>query len=343
MNTLALVVIARNESRCITRCLRSFAGHVDRMLVLDTGSTDDTAALARAAGAEVQHFVWCDDFAAARNVSLQAAAADWHLVVDADEWLDCGAEGLSAWRRRAPQQLGMVLLRNVFESQGRECVATARVARLLPGTVRYRGRIHEQPDTPLPAVDIGLTLLHDGYDAAQKRGKAERNERLLHLALAERPHDPYLLYQLGCELALRRAHVEAAAAYARALQHVAPRATYRGDLVRCMLVTLQALAEWQVAAQLLEAEMQRYAGSAYFMLTVGNVFWNWAQDQPGIATSLLPIAEDAWQQALQLSQQATPARGLHLEQTGEHAALSLVALARHRADTGAARRVPAAQ
>jgi len=326
MKKLTLVVIARNEARCISRCLDSFAGHVDHMLVLDTGSTDDTLALAQAAGAEVQHFTWCDDFAAARNAALQAAGARWHLVVDADEWLESGAQALAAWRQRKPQQCGTVTVRSVVDGGGGAEVFGVKLARLLPGKVRYRGRIHEQPDTRLPSVDTGLTLLHDGYATAQKRTKGDRNERLLRLALAEQPGQGYLLYQLGVELALRKAYVEAAAAYAQALLGVGPQASYRGDLLQRMLVTLQALGEWSVAAALIEAELPHCDDSALFMLTVGNVFWNWAKDQPDSATVVLPLAEDAWQKALQLSRTATPQHGLHLEQVGEHAALSLAAL-----------------
>ena len=56
MTSLALVMIARDEARCIERCLRSAAGVVDEMWVLDTGSVDDTPALARSCGAEVRHW-----------------------------------------------------------------------------------------------------------------------------------------------------------------------------------------------------------------------------------------------------------------------------------------------
>jgi len=76
---LVLAVIARDESRCIARCLQSARPFVDRMLVLDTGSVDETPAIARACGAEVHHAVWPDDFAAARNLALQLADADWSL------------------------------------------------------------------------------------------------------------------------------------------------------------------------------------------------------------------------------------------------------------------------
>ena len=89
---LALVMIARNEARCIERCLTSVRPRVDAMVVLDTGSDDDTPqrearrvrGSATAPGA--------DDFAAARNAALAAGTdADWRLVLDADEWLVDGA------------------------------------------------------------------------------------------------------------------------------------------------------------------------------------------------------------------------------------------------------------
>ena len=57
------------------------------MLMLDTGSGDETPAIARACGAEVHHAFWPDDFAAARNLALQLADADWCLMLDADEWI----------------------------------------------------------------------------------------------------------------------------------------------------------------------------------------------------------------------------------------------------------------
>ena len=65
MTRLALVMIVRDESRCLARCLESVRPHVDRMIVLDTGSTDDTVEIARRCGAIVHHYAWTHDFAAA--------------------------------------------------------------------------------------------------------------------------------------------------------------------------------------------------------------------------------------------------------------------------------------
>ena len=91
MARLALVMIARNEARCIARALESARPHVDRMVVLDTGSADATPEIAAHLGAEVGRFAWCDDFAAARNAALEMADADWVLMLDADEWLEGAA------------------------------------------------------------------------------------------------------------------------------------------------------------------------------------------------------------------------------------------------------------
>ena len=85
-------MIVKNEARSLARCLDSVAPWVDKMIVLDTGSTDDTIAIARAHGAEVYERRWTNDFAAARNAALAHSDADWNLVLDADEWLTSGGE-----------------------------------------------------------------------------------------------------------------------------------------------------------------------------------------------------------------------------------------------------------
>lgn len=110
---LALVVIARNEARCIARCLNSAKDVVSRMLVLDTGSTDDTIAIARACGAQVHQAPWNDDFSQARNTALELADADWNLVLDADEWLESGTQALCAQELRS-RFLGFVVQRSEF-------------------------------------------------------------------------------------------------------------------------------------------------------------------------------------------------------------------------------------
>jgi glycosyltransferase involved in cell wall biosynthesis len=91
MPRIALCVIARDEAQFIGGCLASAAGAVDQIIVVDTGSTDETVSIARRHGATVVNHRWNDHFAEARNAALSHVQADWILLLDADERLASGA------------------------------------------------------------------------------------------------------------------------------------------------------------------------------------------------------------------------------------------------------------
>src|SRR5690606_19113621 len=82
---LTLLVITHNEAGNIARCLDSVPFAAEK-LVVDSGSTDDTVAIARAHGARVVHQDW-RGFGPQRNFATTQAAHDWILALDADEYL----------------------------------------------------------------------------------------------------------------------------------------------------------------------------------------------------------------------------------------------------------------
>lgn len=84
---ISLCMIAKNEEFNIGRCLSSVKGVVDEIIIVDTGSSDETCQIAQSFGAKVQTFNWNDNFSDARNASLELATGDWILVLDADEEL----------------------------------------------------------------------------------------------------------------------------------------------------------------------------------------------------------------------------------------------------------------
>ncbi|WP_082522101.1 glycosyltransferase family 2 protein [Ramlibacter sp. Leaf400] len=84
MPTLSVILIARNESRNIAECVRA-AAFADEVIVLDSGSTDDTVDLARAAGAKVSVAADWQGFGVQKNRALALATGDWVLSIDADE------------------------------------------------------------------------------------------------------------------------------------------------------------------------------------------------------------------------------------------------------------------
>lgn len=208
---LSLCMIVRDNARTIGPCLESIRPWVDEMVVVDTGSRDETPRLAEALGARVYHFPWCDDFSAARNESLRHARGRWIFWMDSDDTInaDCGRRLRELAARDAdPSLLGYVIQVHC-PGAGEDglwditVVDHVKLFRNRPG-MRFDGRIHEQI---LPAIraaggEVSFTdlfVVHSGYDHSPdgQKKKLERDLRLLHLELAERPEHPFTLFNLG--------------------------------------------------------------------------------------------------------------------------------------------------
>src|SRR3989338_5048832 len=85
--TISLCMITKNEEGNLEYCLNSTKNIADEIVIVDTGSTDKTKAIAKKFNAKIFDFKWVDDFSAARNESLKHAAKEWILILDADEIL----------------------------------------------------------------------------------------------------------------------------------------------------------------------------------------------------------------------------------------------------------------
>jgi len=227
--TLSLCVIARNEEAMLPGCLESVAGVVDEIVVVDTGSTDDTVEVALARGARVLDFPWRQDFSAARNAALEVATSEWVFFLDADERLDPASLGtlrrlVEAEPADAPPTIYAPLILNV-DAAGASLGADhmPRLWRARP-ELRFRGRIHEQVGVGVrglrTAFEDALKVIHLGYDPvhAQNTGKHQRNIALLDLELAERPDDPSLIFYRAKEAYALGDDAAAAEAFQRVIR-----------------------------------------------------------------------------------------------------------------------------
>ena len=206
--TISLCMIVRDEEATLARALRSVAGVVDELIVVDTGSRDRSRELATAAGASVFDLAWNDDFASARNESLARATSEWILVLDADEEL--AAESALALPSVVATTAHGGLLLHVVNQQAAtdlsraERFALTRLFRRHP-SIAYQSPIHEQvrPSIERAGFSVGaseLQIVHHGYQSTTAQGgvqRAERNHRILTRALDKAPSDSYLRYQLG--------------------------------------------------------------------------------------------------------------------------------------------------
>lgn len=221
---LSACYIVRNEADNLAKSLASIAGKVDELIVVDTGSTDDTVAIAQRAGAKVVQIEWQDDFAAARNVALQQAQGDWILFLDADEYFyQETAKNLRQYvQGQKEANLLMIYMRNIDRQTGQSMLDfyAPRLFRRQAG-LHYVGRIHEQlrvnDQVPQPLVCVEpsvLTLIHTGYSAELSQGKAERNLQML-LAEMKSTKTPEQLYMYLAETYDGLGQLDKAMHYAR--------------------------------------------------------------------------------------------------------------------------------
>ena len=206
--TISACLIVRNESLVLERCLASLSGAVDEIVVVDTGSTDATPEIAARFGARICHYEWRGDFAAARNFGIDAATCDWILIIDADEYLEAGAQTqVRTVVERTDADGVTVTQRNLLASDDLIQSADTQTLRLFRRRedARYEGIIHEEVGPAITRhggrlVSAPIVIFHDGYSRVTTQGsgsRAERNLPLLLKAAADAPRDPYLQYQLG--------------------------------------------------------------------------------------------------------------------------------------------------
>jgi glycosyltransferase involved in cell wall biosynthesis len=210
---LISTTLTGNGASLIGDALKSVVGWVDVCLVIDTGVTDDTLAVARAVAGDKyaeRRFTWIDDFSAARNFALDAAhelGGDWALTLDTDERVEPNGEDLRAELARGSEGVLMVM-------DAERTYAKERFFRL-PMRERYVGPTHEA----FPSYKAGTrTLAHATFHEVAKspeelRKKFERDVAILEPHARKNPGDPRWHYYLGESLKNLEREEEAVRAY----------------------------------------------------------------------------------------------------------------------------------
>ena len=184
--------IVKNEEKNLRTSLESLKGTVDEIIVVDTGSTDNTLDVAKSFCAKIFNEVWRDDFSAPRNIALDYAEGDWIIFLDADEYFtaETAKNIRSVIENIGEENIGglLIYLVNIdVENDNRVMDSTyvLRIFRNLRG-LQYVGKIHEElkwfgKNLPnmIPIPPKILTLYHTGYSATLNKAKAERNLKLL--------------------------------------------------------------------------------------------------------------------------------------------------------------------
>lgn len=297
---ISCAIIVKNGAATIERCLKSLQGSVDEIVLVDTGSTDNTLALALKYTNHIYHFDWIDDFSAARNFSLSKCSGDWIFVIDADEYLtEAVRSKLTAFVNAHPDAVGKIAQLNTTLTpegpQSSQCVLT----RFFPKGLAFTGRIHEQVETDRPRLFTGIAVGHDGYLADNK---VARNRVLLELELEENPKDPYLLFQVGKQYFIEKNYAQATSYYAQALA-VAPAASPTFSYLVCdLLFCHMKLSRWPDGITLIQAAYDLMSHLADFHFTCANFYMEAAFADPNSYQHLIGLIPDCYQLCLSIGE-----------------------------------------
>ena len=200
---VSLCMIVKNEEGMLAQCLTSAQELVDEIIVVDTGSTDGTVAIAEKFGARVYHHPWQNDFSLHRNQSLDYATGDWILILDADEELR--QEDVAKLKQASRIPDINVLSLSVLNKH----VASGEITSFLPSVrmwrrrlnARYEGIVHNElrlpADEPILRVDAGIIHYGYGLDWEVMKKKIARSKALLHKQLEEDPNSYFANFNLA--------------------------------------------------------------------------------------------------------------------------------------------------
>lgn len=271
---ISLCMITKNEQLNLERCLASVQGVVDEIIMVDTGSTDETCKIAAGFGAIVQPFLWRDDFSEARNASLELATGDWILFLDADEAL---APGSADVLRRLVEQDNdgyFIKIINYIGSDSGVDSCPDLVFRLFKNRAdyRFRGAIHEQiVDVILERnhqaryqIAEDMVILHYGYLTQQiiEKDKKNRNINIIQRELDKSPDNRLLRYHYGVELFRADRLAEAAEELTKAASGIDPGTVYLPKLLRYIVLAYHGTQQYIQAMEIVKLGLSLYPNYA---------------------------------------------------------------------------------
>lgn len=270
-------------------CLLSVKDLVNEIIIVDTGSSDDTVPIAKGLGAQVFTYPWDGSFSRARNFSMEQAEYEWILLLDADERVvekDKG-EILDFIRTTDLDGAHFKVYNFVGKNDSRQ-YTLHNALRLVRNNKIYffKGDIHEQITSvdgrPLPGrfaiTEIGIS--HLGYldSVVAKKEKRQRNLPLLLEELARKPDDPFTLFNLGNEYMAQKDYHKALELFNQARLYCQHHEAYAPHLLFRSAMCSYSLGKYSDAITTLGQGLKIFPDCTDMEFLKGLIYLDWHRD-----------------------------------------------------------------
>ncbi|WP_270998178.1 TPR domain-containing glycosyltransferase [Listeria seeligeri] len=205
---ISICMIVKNEAHILRQSLASFRKFTEEIIIVDTGSTDETKKIAKEFTDFVYDFEWTGNFSDARNFAATKATGKWIMAIDADECLE--EESYLKLKKQLKLQTESIYMAQIISFTGEKgrVTTTNHMPRIYKndGTICFRGVIHEQLEAvDKHSIEAGIAdvkIYHYGYmsEIVEKQGKSNRNLRLLEKEVKNNKDSGFVHFNIGQEM-----------------------------------------------------------------------------------------------------------------------------------------------
>lgn len=240
MIPISVCIITKNEAEHLEKCLSALKPYQFEIVVVDTGSTDNSKEVAHKYTDKVYDFEWINDFSAARNYSISRASHNVILSLDTDEFVTkIDLEKTAQLIEANPKGIGCIKVLNYFETEQGTKHQTSMLGRLFNRKYyHYENAIHEAltaiSNVSPYSYDLPVTVDHVGYLGSKDKlnDKAMRDINLLLKEIETNPDNPYNYFQLAQAYLLMRDHEHACEYFNKSIElHPSPHEEYTRIMV----------------------------------------------------------------------------------------------------------------
>jgi glycosyltransferase involved in cell wall biosynthesis len=220
--TISACMIVKNEEKFLEKCLTSIKEQVDEIIIVDTGSTDNTIDIAKRFTDKVYFHQWENSFCKARNQALQYAKNDWIFQIDADEELIAG-NGLTIRRAVVDAEDSDIVFVKIYSTYANGSQKSFHnLARLFRnnGKIHYEENIHEQVIGGTKDYFSSIMLSHYGYDIDETKAEEKfiRNTALLKNEIEKDPENPVHHHNLSVSYLIKEMNEDAVSEAIKAIE-----------------------------------------------------------------------------------------------------------------------------